>query len=81
MAIAKINDNHWKLPQMNGIDIIFDHSNTEENSMLTKNIHDHVLEASEYREWDLLDECYDESDDNWLADFDHQVFFNRENES
>ncbi len=81
MAIVKTNDNHWKLPQMNGIDIIFDHGNVEENSMLRKNIHDHELEATDYREWDLLDEFYDESDDDWLVDLDHQVFFNQDNES
>lgn len=95
MAIAKISGNHWKLPDLNGIDTIYEQScndiisglaendaanaDVDFETLLGKTALNVANNDAGYDAWDAFEELCDESDD-WLADLYRKNYIRNESE-
>jgi hypothetical protein len=91
MAFAGTDSDHWLSPTKNETEIPdaptqrdfkweYEGDEALDATLYAQDAHDIVYEATNYNEWDLADELYDQSDDEWLIDCMGKDLINKEDE-
>ena len=91
MAFAGTDSDHWLLqtktetetpnaPTQRDFKWEYEGEEAFDETTSAQVVHDIAYEATNYNEWDLADELYDQSDDEWLVDCMGKDLINKEDE-